>query len=418
MNKALVLLNGVTLSCRDVSDQWRGAVVRHQYAGHKGADLEYLGCGPNEYRLRVIFVGDKGLEELQALNESFRTGAIVTLQHPTDGTKAGMVESLTRSHDNHANSIEVEFSFVEDGVDKQPTFRPSAAAVAIGAAQQIADQAAASITAAFGNAAVPAPDLTDSTWLEKLGDLGGAMNALVSALRTDLRRLDGLIVTFSYPVTAALNALAFGAELPGQLALRVATVMDLMQGKVAGSATPAASAHKFLRDLDVLASSFRGSPSEGGVRLLAASQAGQTTANLMATDEDRLRAMKAYESEQAFDLNGRWIGKGVAPASIPASMTEIANLVGAARRIIQAARPWANDPAVLDSVAVALQDQFRDRMVSFEQVREIVVTTPTPLHMICHAAGLPYNAAERVALLNPQIKNPTFAQGRIRIYAP
>lgn len=414
----IIKLGGISLKCRDITSQEQASIARHRYPGHNGADLEFLGWAANNYRLRCLFNGDDGIEQWEGIRSKLRTGALVALEHPVDGTISGLIESVNATEDNRRNCVEVEFSFLEDGVDKPASYRPQAAAIASESAQPLVDAAASLIASQFGNTAIPSPDLTDNNWFEKLGDMGNAINALVRGIRTDVRRLDGLIAAVTAPVSVAFNALAFAADLPGQLTMRITKVMDLMQGKVEGAPSPTASAMKFLRDLDALVATFRGQPSEGAARVLGASQAARTVAILMERDEDRLRAMQAYEQEPSFDLRGNWIGKAAAPKSMPASVTEIANLVGAARTTIQGARPFAPDPSALDTLAAALQDQYKDRIVRFETVREITVLTPTPLHLICHQNGLPYNAAERVALLNPQIQNPTFAEGRILIYAP
>lgn len=407
-------LAGIRLDYQDVTQEYKRALVRHEYPGQDGADLDPQGWGPIEHRLRVVF-----LEERQAdwkmLQSVLKNGSSMVLQHPEKGALTGYVESLSIRSDERIDTTEVDFTFVEDGIDVAPKFRPSAADVAASMYEPMARNAAEFAGASFYPAKAPTPDLTDPNWLEKLGDLGNKLNALVAAMKGELGRMDSIIVSFTSPVSAALLAIDFGADLPSQLTKRIATVFDLMQGKVDGAPSPAVSAAKYLRDSRTLADTFRGSSAEGAARALAASQGASTVARVMAGDEDRLRAMRAYEATQAFDAEGRWVGRGLQPSQLPATADQVAALVAQARSLIQEARPWVTDPADLDRLALALQEQYRSRLVEFEQLREIVVLTPTPLHVVCHQYGLPYNMAERLVLLN-HIRNPSFVQGRILIY--
>lgn len=414
-----IRIAGFEVPCTDAGSSRKHAMARHEYAGFNGGDVENLGSRIQEIKLTAVFVGTQGLADWADLESIFNTGATVLVEHFERGEISAKIESVDVKIDRRKETVEVDFSILEDGVKTQAVpVRPSAQDVVASAAQEIADSATDITANQFLPAAIPAPDLSSPTWLEQLGDLGSKLNDLIAGIRLALGRLDGLIATFSYPVTNALSALSFGADLPSQVGLRIATVLDLMQGKVAGSADPGSSVARFLRDAGELADSFRGTPLEGQARTMTALQGARTVATLMATDEDRLRAMQAYESEDAFDARGHWVGKAAAPKSLPTSATQMAYVIGLARQLIQVARPWVEDASLLDRVAVALQDQYNDRLVQYERLREIMVAEPTPLHLVCHRNGLPYNAAERVALLNPHIRNPTFTQGKVLIYAP
>lgn len=414
-----IRIAGISIPCTDSGSSRKHAMAKHEYAGFNGGDVQPLGARIQEIKLTATFVGEKELADWDEIEGHFNTGATVVVEHFERGEISAKIESVDVKIDRRKKTVEVDFSILEDGVETQPVpVRPSAQDVVASAAQDIADAATESTANQFLPSAVPAPDLTSPTWLEQLGDLGSKLNDLVAGIRLALGRLDGLIATFSYPVTNALSALSFGADLPSQVGLRLARVLDLMQGKVAGAADPGASAAKFLRDAGELADTFRGSPLEGQARTMVALQGARTVATLMATDEDRLRAMQAYEAEDAFDARGHWVAKAAAPTSLPTSATQMAYVIGLARHLIQAARPWVEEPHLMDRVAVTLQDQYNDRLVDYEKLREIVVLEPTPLHLVCHRNGLPYNAAERIALLNPHIRNPTFTQGKVLIYAP
>ncbi|HOX50486.1 MAG TPA: DNA circularization N-terminal domain-containing protein [Fibrobacteria bacterium] len=416
MNTVRATLAGITLDWQDLTRDRKGAVVRHEYPGHHGADLEFQGWGPMEHRLKVVFLADRQAD-WKKLQEVLFTGASMVLEHPEKGVLNGYVDSITIKDDDRKDVVEVDISFVEDGVDLPDSFRPSAIDVAEEFRAPLISASAANIEKAFGLAAIPAPDLSDPSWLEKLGDLGNTLNSLVGTMQKQVGRMDSLIVSFTSPVSAVLSTMAWGADLPSQLSKRLAIVLDLMQGKVAGAPSPAMSARTFMANARALADSFAGTPMEGAARIQVASQGALTSARVMAADEDALRSMTAYESTPAFDASGRWVSRDVSPTQLPATADQIEAMVFDARELIQEARPWSNDPASLDRLALALQDQYRARLVDFERLVEVEILKPTPLHVVCHRHGLPYNVAERLVLLN-RIRNPSFVQGKVLLYAP
>ena len=408
-------LGGIRLDWQDLSEERKLAVVRHEYPGQNGADLESQGWTAAEHKLKVVFLADRQAD-WHNLEAVLFTGAVMVLEHPSKGRLNGLVESVSIKHDDRRDTVEVDITFVEDGFPAAPVYRPSAIDVASSLYAPIARDAGGVCAEPWYPYTPPSPDLTDPSWLEKLGNLGNTLNALVGVLRGQLSRLDSIIASITSPISSVLFAIEWASDLPSQLTKRLAIVLDLLHGKIEGAPSPALAAKKFLADAKALAETFSGTSSEGTARIMVANQGALTVAGVMAGDEARLRAMRAYETTQAFDTEGRWVARGGAPAQLPATAIQIEALVADARALIQAARPWVTDPADLDRLALALQDSFRSRLIEFEQLREIMVLAPTPMHVICHQYGLAYNVAERLCLLN-NVRNPSFVQGKILIYA-
>jgi hypothetical protein len=57
-----------------------------------------------------------------------------------------------------------------------------------------------------------------------------------------------------------------------------------------------------------------------------------------------------------------------------------------------------------------------ERKLQLDRVKTITVDQPTPLHLLCLQNGLPYAMAERIWDLNPDLENPTFCKGKVKIY--
>jgi prophage DNA circulation protein len=145
-------------------------------------------------------------------------------------------------------------------------------------------------------------------------------------------------------------------------------------------------------------------------------QGARTAAAVMAADEDNLRAQVTLEGSVTFDSQGNRLGKQVGGGAMPATPDQVGRLVQASRQLISDAMPYTSAPQPMAELALALHRQYRDRLAQFETIREITVVVPTPLHLICLQHGLPYNTAERLALLNG-MRNPSFTEGTVRLYA-
>ena len=52
-----------------------------------------------------------------------------------------------------------------------------------------------------------------------------------------------------------------------------------------------------------------------------------------------------------------------------------------------------------------------------EKIVPITVKSRTPLHVICMQLKLPYQYAERILAINPQIENPSYVEGVINVYS-
>jgi len=418
MSDFTVTLGDLVLPCADLSDDMKFAIVRHRVPGRNGAILENLGADEMEFRLRTVFIGKEAVADYVDLLTVLRQGASVTASHPIYGTFQAMVGAVAAKYDQRIDTAEVDFTIIEDGMDWGVVYRPNASDLALTATQAALDGGVCPDLDPGGVCRDIGPvDLSDPSWLDKVYalNLGNKINSYVSAISAQLNKIDALQLAISSPLTAAFNALNFASTLPGQVARKITALCDVMSGSAINAPDPVLAVQRLSTDLDSLVGNFKGTPVDGAMRVMASLTGARIAAAVMATDEDNLNAQVALEQSVTFDVYSNYVGKSFSPPPMPATADQVGRMVVAMRGLLNAARPYTSAPQPLEDMALALQQQYRDRLVRYETLREITVAQPTPLHVLCLLHGLPYNAAERLVRLN-NIRSPSFTEGTIRIY--
>lgn len=417
MSWLALTIAGMAIDVMDVTDSWSHAIGRHEFVGRNGAELEWLGAHPGEFRVRAVFQGPDDLAKYVALMRVLRKGASVEFEHPVHGRIDALVGAITNKMDRRIDTAEVEFSIIEDQLDAEIVYKPHAQDVAIACSQAAIDNGVCpDIWKPVSPAKLPNIDLQDPSWITKLAalGLGNKISSYVRSLAAGLGTIAALRVGLTAPVAAAFNALQFASDMPGQVAFQVAEFLELFaSARLSNAPDPVLSCQRLVADLRDLHRVFQGTSLESSVRVLGSLQGARSAALAMAADENNLRAQVASEQSVAFDLRGNRIGASL--TTMPATADQVGRLVSATRQLLSDALPYTSAPDPLKEFALALHRQYRDRLVSFETLREITVVQPTPLHLICLQYGLPYAMAERIVRLNG-IKNPSFVEGRIRIY--
>jgi len=421
MSDWTVTIGDLVLDCADLADDWKFVIVKHRYPKQNGAVLEHMGADEGSFRLKAVFIGDDALTDYTNLLSLFRKGASIAARHPIYGAFNAQAEAVSATYDDREKTAEVSFTLLEDGVDNSTRYYADGEATAIAATQALLDDEGGVCTdlAAPTKPVVLTGTVTDPTWAEKIFalGLGNKVNSYVTKLASVVAKISALRAALTSPVSAAFNAIAFAASVPGQLAEQVAEFLDVFaEGKVSGAPNPVIAVTNMVTELRAMAKSFDGTPFESTFRVLAAAQAGRSAAGVMAKDEENLRAQIAAERSDSFDALGNYVGATAAPKTAPATPDQVGQMVVAVRQLISDALSYTTDMQPLLELALALHQQYRDRLAKYETIRTITVSTPTPLHLICVRHGLPYNTAERLVRLN-NIKDPSFTQGEVRIYA-
>lgn len=413
-----VTIAGQQIDCVDLTDTWKHSIARHEYPGQNGADLEWLGASAGEHPFKTVFVGIDALAKYVDLLKVLRRGKSVQVDHPVHGTFPGMVESVSAKYDHRIDTAEVDFVVLQDTVRKEIVFRPHLGDLAIAATQEAIDQGVVpALRAPVAPAALPQVDFSSPTWVDQLNalGLGNKISGYVSRLGAAVGKISALRAAITSPVSAGFAALQFASDVPGQVIRQVAEFLDVFAGLRTAVDSPVLGAQRAIADLESLIAQYAGTDIAEAMLIQGALQGGISASQVMAADEDLLRAQVAIENSTSFDSRGNRLG--ASSRLMPATPIQVARLTLASRQLLLRAAQVSRAPDPLLSLALAIHRQYRDRLARFESIREITVDRPTPLHLICLQHGLPYQTAERLCRLNG-MKNPSFTQGKVLIYVP
>ena len=86
------------------------------------------------------------------------------------------------------------------------------------------------------------------------------------------------------------------------------------------------------------------------------------------------------------------------------------------REFINSVLPVAICPDRLKKQAAALSNAILRIKMEYMTTKKVLLHHETPLHKVCLDNGLNYKAAERLCALN-DVKNPTFMNGEVMVYA-
>jgi prophage DNA circulation protein len=148
------------------------------------------------------------------------------------------------------------------------------------------------------------------------------------------------------------------------------------------------------------------------VNILGATQSG------LVADNSNDKANQKVEGRKSFDPAGNRV-LTITPVDVM-SLQDLENMLYAlnnyVQRIVVLNRANGQDVQYLLNMTnqtISYVDKEKLNRKAFVNVN----TNNIPLHLLVTSLGLDYNAVDRVLKLNPQIKNPTFSFGNLKVYA-
>ncbi|MFA6688873.1 MAG: hypothetical protein WCS18_05275 [Sphaerochaetaceae bacterium] len=403
-----------------------------KYPYLSGGEITDMGAGPGVHHYRVLVNGAQYDSELDAIRDWFRS----RFSDPVDLYDPIIGQSLQGFPGNSSfeypqrnpRTVWISFDFQESGIreaDQAPLDVESAADEAVTAI--VADRQV-SVADAMASAGVPDAEGDDWTLLDKWASMGSAARAFATAAQTAVGTLNGYISQAAAPIDAISSTLEFASTLSGTV---VAAVQNAIESCVTLARDLAAQTDLSSDSQGILASliqsakdlrtALAGAPDSIRTAYMAQSAGtiAREAAARIAADETTYSEAVAAESEPVDDLEGNRIGAAETDDVDLMTPAQLESCLAMAREYIQ----LAIDDGVDGDSAAALRRQARDlaekvRRVRLEymRTRTVQVDDPTPLHKILLDQGISYRAACRVAALN-DVKNPTFMQGEVLVYA-
>jgi prophage DNA circulation protein len=437
-------INGVKLRIRETGDDFPMSVARHEYPDVDGADLDKMGLKACKVRFTAIFA-DETYENHRALLDLREETDPLEFTHPWYGVLTGEIENI---HVRHAprktRACEVDVVFIQGrtedgGYTLYTEIQGASEDAAPTALDEAQDEVAEAMKETLGAEAATILDKTIAAGqavLEQVEGVTQAARSYVKVVSDTVAGLEATLNTITNPVNSLIATVNWATDLPGRVVGAITetverytelygTVKDAPDRFMTSYTTAIDGLEKELGLDDASLSAENGTATgtakaaaeqhmQNHLRITAATVGALHLGYMFAADEEDRRALKRLEGVRSFDAAGRYLAPPAAPEIL--TVTQIERALATSREMLQDAVDRAQNMPSLKAQALNLLDHVERIKLERENIKTIRVDHPTPLHLVCHQNGLPSSAAARVLAINPQIINPNFVQGEIKIY--
>lgn len=419
-------LNGLTLAIEHLEDSYERAIVRHECLNQDGATLENLGQKARTVTIRAYFwdddAGSATYADHQELLDSLADPAADVLVHPVYGELTGMVEKITIRHDDRRRCAEADIVFVEEG--RAPVTVTSAPEVLTAVESAVArsqEEQTVAVAALAEAAAGPAgaelcaqPLDPEQGIVSQFPQADPPQRRWLVQVESVISTLENTLVAVVTPVNDLISVAQYAANLPGRL---LAAVNQAVSRVLTLAQTAAALPDTVLRSVQAQLATLENS-CEGFQDLIhtaGATQSALYLAQRCQADEELRREYRTGEQTPAFSTTGRYVGGVALPALL--TSTDLEAALARARTLLQEAIDRDRTQQSCKELAWLLLEHVSVTKLERERIIRVQPAYPLPLHLLCHHHGLPYQAAERVVSLNPELVNPNLVSGGVKIYA-
>ena len=421
----------------DISDTISASIVKQEFVNTDGAKITNFGNKPREIRFRALFFGPTRPEGEQSpatyqnhylfVKEMSNSTLTHVLIHPKYGRIEGVVESLGITHDDTQDYVAIDINFVQKDIQVAGFISDTESVATIVRMANVAllNNAIAnsrqSITQAGLGAVANIPIDSTKSVLSQISGVGHnisqATRNFTKECDTFLNYMDSYAAAIVSPLNSIDAAVNYVGDLPSRIIGSINGVCNRIVGSLADlSNLPVSLVNSIVMQSRQLYATITGEHADffrtQFLNVTSGAISREAGYNLQ-SDNDKTEIARQKETTSVFDLKGN----RVAIASIEQTMTvqDLEALLYAVRDYVQQA--IINDRSNLQLMVMtkALVDFVNN--IKLTKRKQITVTVNSmPLHLLCMQLGLPYNMAERLYKLNPDIKNPTFCEGALKVY--
>jgi hypothetical protein len=444
------------LNLLDIRDDVSAALVMHEYVNADGAFIQNLGQHPRKVIFKTYWFGNKtntNLNDFTSLNGLPRS--LVTDQpdlliypnfqnhyaflqdmadskvshtfiHPKYGTLYGYVHTLRTLHNDIQDYVEIDIDFVVKDIQNE-SFTANIEDVVVLQTKAMDNflSTMSDLMSSSGLSDLIGKTVTATQTLRsQITDVSQYSREFLSVCDSVLSVWDNFLSTVTQPFSILDQNVNFINDIPSRIlgsingsferaissmnnfnALPVQVTQNCIQyAKLLGQTLTSPTA--FNTYLNLVLNNC------GAVNIAGAVQ------TMLVTDNNNDKSNQQIENRQTFDPAGNRV---LAPDPISVmSVQDLENMLYAFNLYIQSVIELnrANGLDVQDLLTLALQIKTYVDVEKLNRKQVVNITTNNiPLHLLITRMGLDYNAVDRVLKLNPSIKNPTFSEGPVSVYA-
>jgi|GEM_PF-1813080 len=404
------------------------ALAVTEYPFQDGADIEDMGTDPEKYSFECVINGAKFDQEYEAIRDWFlkRFSKPVELFHPDFGTLHGYPGTASFKRNNRKRFASFSFDFTVSGLRPEAQAYLDVKRAADVSVAAINGQVAEKIAEEMQKQGVPDVEGSDWSLLDKWGAMGAVARSFALGCQSTMGKIGGVLSQIEAPADAISAVIDYTSTLSGTLTKQLqecaeayTTLARKVDPRNSNENTRSSSKSviaALITDLITSKAVVADSPPvvRDGYTTIACATVSREAARLVAQDEASLSASIAAEKIQLEDGDGRLLAE---PQPVylltPAELEDMLALV---RAMIQENLGTSLAPDSIKKMAADLMESVRSVKLQYMTTSTVSLTNPMPLHVLCASKGLDYKAADRVAALNG-VKNPTFMEGEVLIYA-
>lgn len=414
-------LNNIPLDLETISDSFAKAIAKRHIPFSDKTLLKDMGLKERRIKLRCYFWDDT-YEKHKDLLALLWNQTDFELNHPEYGLLKGKVETISIRDDDREETAEIDIEFVVGKSDA-----PQAAAIDIeGDSEDLylsgikeietdyRDRLALQSVLPVEIIDIPLdPELP--TILEQMpGTLAPEGRTYIKQIDAMLSDIDAGVSGISLPGSSLLNDINFAVGIPGRV---MATFAGFAEKQILSLATLRSAPDRFISSLISGLNRFAGllpdTPHQNSHASVNALTASKELGLIYSEDEILRNLQKQIESVKVFDDLGRM--RPVEQVDYPMNVKQIENTLYTVRDMTAGAVAANREISSLKLLSDKLLDHVVKIKLEREKIIRVEVDNQIPLHLVCLKHGLPYNAADRIMLIN-QIQHPSFTQGGIDIY--
>ena len=411
-------INGIELDIEQISDSFSKAIAEYSPPGKNGSELDDMGENARRITLACHFFNERYSvhEELLAL---LRTDTLLELVHPQYGLLLGRVPEWTVSHVDHDNHCQIDITFIEQLIGEEVAYKQNvlqeSESLFVESQEVVANSFAERVKSALGADAIKAMTATIAKTTSIVSQIGSTVNrttrGYLAQVDAALSALDGLLSIIENPASSIITTVNYANNIPGRV---VESITSCVERYAEALGTVASSPAQFAASMQSAKVEIKESAAvfDNEIDQVIASYTALRTAQLF--DADDQKSAEVDTVANSFDAAGNYIAQPE-PVQLMTS-NELEYAAYNARKLIDEAYQGDRSQTTLKDMALALQRHVQSVKSDRETIKTVIVTKPTPLHIICMKYGLHHSYAERIMRINT-IENPSAVEGEIRIYA-
>ncbi len=422
-------LNDIRLDCEIISDVFPKAIAKHEFPYRDEAFLEDMGMKTHTVRVRCYFFNET-YETHKDLVSLLKDRQKLQLTHPVYGILNGTTENVSIRHDDRESTAAIDFTFIEGRTEAEQQTANVVDADSEDQYEKGLNEAQESMEddmdKALGAESKSIMDETldaDKGILEQFTDLSRKARNYVKKVDTAVSKFEATLNDIATPANALISTIDFAANLPGRVI-----------GSIAGTVHRYSELYESIKDaperfinslkdgLQELENAFPQGDSDNdaathiwrAVQTVSAIEMGVQAGGIYGRDEERRMVQKRLETVKSFDASGKLV-KAATPETVM-NIREVERTLYTVREQMQTAIDTARPNNSMKQMAALLLEHVNIIKLEREKIITIELDNEMPLHLICLKYGLPYQAAQRILAINPQIKNPNQCPKRMDIY--